>query len=314
MAKDISIITSLVGAGLEREYLILRDLLMSHGHCVMGIHYTDLNCALHPSDITISMEVILPRALTLSRENWLIPNSEWWDPLNDRFLPRITKVICKTTDCYDIWSQKVGPEKCVYTSFEARDLYRPEIPREVKCLHIAGKSEHKNTEAVLGAWRMARPGNLDPLPQLTAVVRAPCFDNQFTLQACFPDKNVTHLTKVSDEEIIQLMNSHAIHVIPSMYEGFGHVIHEALGCGALVVTTDAAPMNTYDGISRECLVPVRHRNPRALAHLNWVDYPTVNEAVRKAIKLGKQEGAREAFLANREFFRTKFMELVDAVN
>lgn len=311
--KDITVVTSLVGAGLEREYLILRDLLMTNDCYVEGIHYTDLNCALHPSDITISMEVILPRALTLSRENWFIPNSEWYDSLNDRFLSRMTKIICKTTDCYAIWSQKVGPEKCVYTSFEARDLYRPEIPRELKCLHIAGKSEYKNTEAVLGAWRMMRPGNLDPLPHLTAIVRAPCFDNQFTLQASFPDKNVTHLTKVTDEEVIQLMNSHQIHVIPSMYEGFGHVIHEGLGCDATVITTDAAPMNTYEGIARDCLVPARHRNPRSLAHLNWVDYTTVNEAVRKAIKLGPQTGARQAFLSNRVFFRTKFMELVDAV-
>ena len=48
---DISIVTSLCGAGLEREYLLLRELLMSQGHYVMGVHYTDMSCALHPSDI-----------------------------------------------------------------------------------------------------------------------------------------------------------------------------------------------------------------------------------------------------------------------
>ena len=322
MKKDITIVTSLVGAGLEREYLLLREFLMAQGHYVMGVHYTDFSCALHPSDITISLEVISPRTLSLSRENWFAPNCEWYNNINDRFLPQITKILCKTKDCYDIWCRKVGPEKCVYTSFEARDIYRPEIPREVKCLHIAGKSEYKNTEAVCRAWRMAHLPHVMPLPQLTIVARAPVFDPQWKEDAPFHDSNVVHFAHVSDDEIIQLMNSHQIHVIPSMYEGFGHSIHEALGCGNLVITTDATPMNTYDGIVQECLVSVSERIPRALAQLNHVFPQSVNDAVRKAANLiwvhpeqakEKSEYARQAFLANRDFFRKTFMELVNGV-
>lgn len=313
---DITVVTSLVGAGLEREYLLLRDLLMKHGHYVEGVHYTDMNCALHVSDITVSFEVIQPRVLTLSRNNWFFPNSEWYDPLNDRFLPQMTKILCKTKDCYDIWCRKVGPEKCVYTSFEARDIYRPDVPRQLRCLHVAGKSEYKNTEAVCQAWNMTRC----MLPPLTVVSRNPKFNEYFQGEVPFPNGDVTHIARATDEEIIQLMNSHQIHVIPSMYEGFGHVIHEALGCGALVITTDAPPMNTYDGVLRECLIPVQLRNPRALAQLNVVSGLEVNEAVRRSPDYTspaafevKSKKAREAFLANREFFRTTFMGLVDAI-
>ena len=321
MKKDITVVTSLCGAGLEREYLLLRDLLMSQGHYVMGVHYTDMSCELHSSDLTISFEVVSPRVLSLSREHWLVPNSEWWNPLNDRFLPQFSKIICKTKDCYDIWCRKVDSAKCVYTSFEARDICHPEIPRESKFLHVAGKSEYKNTNAVLDAWRMARIVHGTPLPPLTVIARAPIFNNQFDPKNPFPDNNVTHIPHATDDEIIQLINSHQFHVIPSMYEGFGHVIHEALGCGGLVLTTDAPPMNTYGGIMRECLMPVVNCVPRALAQLNHVTPQSVLNSVRKAVSImdrpdaiaARSIPARQAFLDNREFFRNTFMELVDAI-
>lgn len=323
--KDITIVSSLVGAGLEREYLVLRELLQSNGDYVMGMHYTDMSSQLFPSDIMISLEVVAPRTLNLSKQNWLIPNSEWWDSRNDQFLQYFTKIICKTQDCYDIWSRKVGAEKCIYTSFEARDIYRPEIPREIKFLHIAGKSEHKNTEAVLNAWALPRSGNEEPLPPLTVIARAPCIEAPFVnrrMDDMFPDKNVTYFARVDDDKIIELMNSHLIHVIPSMYEGFGHIIHEGLGCKAFVLTTDARPMNTYDGIAKEFIVPVSGITPRGLANLNRVSAQAVNISVRKTLCLLKNsppsfrvqsEFAREAFLRNREFFRNTFLGLANAV-
>ena len=226
------------------------------------------------------------------------------------------------TVCVRGWCRKVGPEKCVYTSFEARDIYRPEVPREVKFLHVAGKSEYKNTEAVCQAWRQSRLPHIQPLPPLTIVARAPVFDAQWTAANLFPDENVTRIAHATDDEIIQLMNSHQFHLIPSMYEGFGHCIHEALGCGGLVVTTNAAPMNTYEGTLKECLVPVSAMTARSLAQLNHVNPQAVAHMVREAVHIRWTQieraaelsaQARVAFLANREFFRTRFMELVNAV-
>jgi len=326
MKRDINIISSMVGAGLEREYLLLRELLMANGHYVVGMHYTNLsNTPMVRADINIFLEVVCPPALSLSRENWLVPNSEWWHAQNDVFLPRFTKILCKTQDCYRIWCQKVGPEKCVFTSFEARDINRPEIDRELRCLHVAGKSEHKNTDAVLRAWRMTGthlphlPPPASLIPPLTIVTRSPVFAEHFQPNTPFPHGNVTHLSHPTDEQIIELMNSHRIHVIPSMYEGFGHVIHEALGCGGLVVTTDAPPMNTYEGILGDCTVPVETKTPYRLAALNAVTPAAVYARVQRvtamaqdpAICAEKSRAARAGFDSNRAFFRTKFMSLVN---
>lgn len=321
MKKDFNIVTSLVGAGLEREYLLLRELLMAAGHYVVGIHYTNLaNATMVRADINIFFEVVAPPVLSLSRENWFVPNSEWYDSKIDRYLPQFTKILCKTRHCYDIWCSKVGADRCVYTSFEARDIYRPEIPRELKFLHLAGKSEHKNTEAVIRAYRMSHMPHELPLPPMTIVARAPAFEEMCKEE--FYDKNVTWIQKATDDQVIELMNSHQFHLIPSMYEGFGHAIHEALGCGGVVITTDAPPMKDYEGVWKEGLVRVAYQTPRSLTSLNVVDCSQVEPVIRKATNfywaqkevITKQsEAARGAFLANRDFFRKTIMDLVNRV-
>lgn len=325
---DFNICTSLVGKGLEREYLLLRDLLMSHGHYCVGYHYTNITAQFVRADVNIFMEVVLPPLLNLSRENWFVPNSEWFHPINEQYIPRFTKILCKTRDCYDIWSRKVGAEKCVYIGFESRDIYRPEIVKDVKCLHLAGESEFKNTEAVIRAWRTTEGRNLPPL---TVVTRHKRF---WDLCENLPWENATCIReRISDEQVVELMNRHMFHVIPSMYEGFGHALHEAVGVGAMVITTDAPPMNAINGIMSECLIPVVKRTPRCLAILNEVNAEGVVNAVKKALEIKSSDRqwdpfghkvpddkrtwhlrsprARQAFLNDREFFRTTFLRLVD---
>lgn len=317
---DVNIVTSMVGAGLEREALLLKDLFASHDIYSNLMHYTNFGAPMIRADITIFFEVVMPQALSLSRENWLVPNCEWWDARNDRFLPHFSKVLCKTQDCYRVWCAKVGPQKCVYTSFEARDLYNPEIPRELKILHIAGKSEHKNTDAVLNTWNMTHLPHVHPLPMLTVVCRAPAFNHYFEPSMQFIDENVTRYDRVSEEQLVQLLNSHQIHLMPSQYEGFGHILHEGLGCGALMITTDAPPMNQFEGIYKA--IRVSQTCPRSLVNLNIVHHTEVEKIVREAVTLfwgNKKEVAarsmiaREAFLRNREFFRKTMMELVNNV-
>jgi glycosyl transferase family 1 len=322
MKKDINIVSSMVGKGLEREYLLLRALLNAHDCYVVGLHYTDYaNSTLVRADVNIFLEVVMPNVFNLSRENWLCPNCEWWNPINDRFLPQFTKILCKTQDCYRLWCQKVGATKCVYTGFLSRDLYRPEIPRETKFLHVAGESEFKNTEAVIGAWRLKLIQNVFKRPPLTVVTRQKKYQD-----LCEGVEGVTCITRASEEELVQLMNSHLFHLIPSAYEGFGHALHEGVGCGALVITTDAPPMSEVAGIVQEWKVPVVGKYQRSLAQLNQVSAESVLGQVRRATVAAKgafntgctdpkfmtdrQESARKAFLEQNESFSKKFLSLV----
>ncbi|MHB8666764.1 MAG: glycosyltransferase [Burkholderiales bacterium] len=313
--KDINIVSSFCGKGLEREFLLLKDLLSQHNCYVNGYHYTNIaNSNFVRADINIFLEVVMSPVLHLSRENWMFSNPEWWNPINDRFLSHFTKFCCKTMDCYRIWCQKVGAAKCVYTGFEARDLYRPDIPRENRFLHVAGESEFKNTEAVINAWKTGNWG-LKPFP-LTVVTRQKKYQDMCNLGQ--GNSQITCIPRASEEELVQLMNSHRFHLLPSAYEGFGHALQEGLGCGALMITTDAPPMSEFPGIQQEWKVPVVGRSSRSLAQLNMVNFSGVLVAACKAVALSnnlveierRSKLAREAFLSAREAFRQKFLSLV----
>lgn len=314
--KDINVAGSFVGKGLEREALLLQDLLKKHDVYTNFYHYTNFaNSNFVRADISISLEVMIPLALNLSRENWYIPNSEWFDPkAYDQFLPRFQKILCKTRDCERIWKEKLAndrPERVIYTGFEARDLFDPSVPRENKFLHAAGESEFKNTEAVIKAWTLTNW--CCPKPPLTILTRQKKYRD-----LCEGVEGITCIERASEEELVQLFNSHRFHLMPSAYEGFGHSLNESLGVGALVLTTDAPPMNEFHGIVQEWTVRSAHKYPRSLAQLNLVMPMDVVIAVQKAVEwFDKPESldklsvvARNSFLSDREAFRTKFLQLV----
>ena len=314
--KDINIVGSFVGKGLEREALLLQDLLKKHDVYVNFYHYTNFaNANFVRADISIFLEVVMVQALNLSRENWFFPNSEWHAPQNDQFLPRFTKILCKTRDCQRIWSAKLAndrPERVIYTGFESRDLFDLSVEREDRFLHAAGESEFKNTEAVINAWKA---GNwVCRKPPLTVLTRQKKFQDM-----CEGVPEITCIERVPEEDLVKMFNSHRFHIMPSAYEGFGHSLNESLGVGALVVTTAAPPMDEFAGIVPEWTVRVSQKTPRSLAQLSHVAPIDVILAVQKVIADAdaseermrwRQEHARNSFLASRDSFRKTFLSLV----
>jgi glycosyltransferase involved in cell wall biosynthesis len=59
-----------------------------------------------------------------------------------------------------------------------------------------------------------------------------------------PAANIVHrIDYIDDAELKRLQNAHAFHVCCSETEGFGQYIGEAMSVGAVVLATDAPPMN-----------------------------------------------------------------------
>jgi glycosyltransferase involved in cell wall biosynthesis len=54
---------------------------------------------------------------------------------------------------------------------------------------------------------------------------------------------ILYIRSLADEELLGLQQSSGVHLCPSREEGFGHYINEARALGALVMTTNWAPMN-----------------------------------------------------------------------
>lgn len=204
------------GVGLQQDFVLLKNQLELRGHEVQGVQFNAQPFRVSKADVNIFLETVTPAAFPAAKEQWAVPNPEWWFHEWDHW--RWDKVLAKTRDCERIFTARVGT-RCQYIGWLARDLYLPEIPRERKFLHVSGKSQFKNTQAVIAGCQHAG------VP-LTLV-----------------GEHFGQRRRVTEQALRTLMNSHFCHVMPSAYEGYGHILHEAQGVGQLIITTDASPMN-----------------------------------------------------------------------
>lgn len=295
------------GAGLQKDTELLKRMLEAAGHQVSCTMFNASNPTYRQHDVNIFLEVVNPGHFRYAHRNWLVPNSEWWGTCWESTVGVFSRVLCKTPDCHTIWRRKVGDERATYIGWEANDFYRPEVVRKPTFLHLAGKSETKNTAAVMEAWRNF---NL-PYPLIVSAFKPEIV----RLTRGVP--NVTQVDRFSDEQAIETINACQFHIMPSKYEGFGMAIHEALSCKGIVITTDAAPMKDFAGIDRRMLIPVNRKVPRPpLTFFYEVSGAAVAQAVHSAAQLfGSDiesigETARAGFLADRDFFRNAFAKLM----
>jgi glycosyltransferase involved in cell wall biosynthesis len=230
-------------------------------------------------------------------------------------MPKMDKILCKTHDAVRIFKE-LYPElqnRVRHIGFESKDNYDPSVPRQRKFLHIAGQSRYKNSPAVAYAF-------------------AKCFDDwdpkdrvELTFIGAYPEdyafakdsKNCTYIQRASDAEMKRLQNECLFHIIPSGAEGWGHAIHEGLGVGAVVITTNFPPMNEFAGIAKELYVRPQRDIQELAARRAMVGAYEVREGIEKALKLSParveeiRAEARAAFLEQREYFRNTLKSIVE---
>ena len=159
--------------------------------------------------------------------------------------------MCKTQHALDLFSQHAQAQ---YIGFSSSDRALPEgIAKDKSCFHLAGRSTLKGTETILSLWEK-HPA----WPELTLIQ---CKENAA--------KSVPHNVRLlsgylSTEALIQEMNRHKIHLCTSLSEGWGHYIVEGMSCRALVITTDAPPMNEIIRPGTGILVPYHREEARHL--------------------------------------------------
>jgi hypothetical protein len=125
------------------------------------------------------------------------------------------------------------------------------------------------------------------------------------------------MPRVADEKIVEIQNSHLFHLCLSEYEGYGHALHESLGVGAVMITTDASPMNEYLEESRAFLVCEPRTCYRLkLADMNKVTPETVLDSVMAAVRLSDEQindyraRARALYTMKNSQFLARFDELM----
>ena len=84
-------------------------------------------------------------------------------------------------------------------------------------------------------------------------------------------------------------NECGVHLAPSEVEGFGHTIGEALSCGAILITSNAPPMNEVVGSSGAFLVDVESSEPMGHGMRYKVSRSSLEAAVEAVMRLTPEQ-------------------------
>ncbi|NQX89578.1 MAG: glycosyltransferase family 4 protein [Halioglobus sp.] len=209
-------------------------------------------------DINLFLEDVVPGFFPFAKHNAFIPNPEWFKKNQTRHLKKIDAVFCKTQHAQKVFSAIHHHTRFIsFTSADRLDHTATDKARK-QFLHLAGRSWQKGTDALTNLW-LAHP----EWPVLRVVQSPRTYKQSRVIPKRAP--NIDHIVaRLKDAELRSLQNTHAMHLCPSEAEGFGHVIAEAMSCGAVTLTTNAPPMNELINEERGFLVDYdRSRAQRA---------------------------------------------------
>lgn len=296
---SINIVTYKNGKGLEKDYNILSRELVKLGY---QVNYVDI-FAHHPppeADINIFLETGDEFYFAYAKKNYLIPNAEWYSS-GSELMRRFDLILCKTKESQSLFIKQNPNTK--FISFTCDDCYVTNAIKNYKLTqHMAGSSAQKGTYAVENVW-LKNSG----FPTLYLIKNS--------LSRLSAGHNIMQINGYIPHYTLNILqNTCGIHLCPSETEGFGHTILEAMSTEAVVITTNAPPMNEFITDPR-CLVSYNGTGSQYLATTYYVDpislENTINSILNlpeeELIKIGKRN--RKFYLENDAFFKKNLAEI-----
>lgn len=303
MGLKIALISRDNGVGLSLDVSLLTELFTSAGH---EVEFHDWESPSMPrADVAIHLELVSRTLAQCADRNIAMLNLEWYPTDWLKYLSAFDQVWAKSVYAMRFCRQR-GAKDVQLTGFMGLDLYDPDVKRELKCVHLRGRSTMKGTEQVIEAWRRS-----PELPPLTIISKGPLRLPESV------SRRITIVDTPTDEERNRILNESEIHVCPSAAEGWGHYITEAMSVGAVVITTDASPMNEHIRPEWGYLVGVTKTREHHQALLTYTNPDLIAQAVRRAISLTPERrrevgwAARGHFLKRNADFREVALRLVE---
>lgn len=266
-----------------------------------------------PFDLNLHLEEINGASLALARRNILIPNQEWLRDWCRPYLPRMDEVWVKTRYAGGLFAQ-LGC-KVRLLGWEGVDRRAPGA-RSLMGLHMAGASIAKGTEAVLDVW-----SEHPEWPLLRVLRRSRGYAGEpiaWRERPAAPNIQIIG-ERVDDRTLIRWQNESALHVCPSEAEGFGHNILEAMSVGAVVISTDAPPMNEIVTEGAGLLVAAERSEPMSLGRRYFVSRADLAARIRAALAMTDAEreamgqAARARFEQNNGAFRARLAQNLESL-
>ncbi len=144
-------------------------------------------------------------------------------------------------------------------------------------LHVGGNQWYKNRTGMIDVYSAWRTSNPDCTLPLLLIGASPAKAVQEAANRS-PYKNSIHFMNGKSNEFVQLSYSGAsVFLYPSLAEGFGWPIAEAMAAGCLVITTGEAPMTEVGGAAAFYIskMPVEEAGKKAWAYHTAMQLQTV---------------------------------------
>jgi glycosyltransferase involved in cell wall biosynthesis len=296
-ALHINLIGYSNGVGIDQDIAILGEELTNLGHRVEFVHILDFEPR-QKADINLFIERVNPLFFPFAEKNYLIPNPEWYNKRD--LIAKFDLILCKTKEAQAIFEQ-YSP-RTLFLGFTSKDCYREEVQKELRLpIHLAGKSIQKGTDSLYDLWQREK---LPPLRLL------------HHMEEEYPEvPNISQITDyLPQPELREWQNRYGLHLCLSETEGFGHYLNEALSTEAIVVTTDAPPMNEFV-TDKRCLVKHRRTQKQDLAINYYFDQADFLQVFTRLLKLSDEElkeigrQNRQNYLKNDQLFKQRLAEI-----
>lgn len=160
---------------------------------------------------------------------------------------------------------RVSLDKVTVTHLAGPDSVVAKTPvKRPYILFVGGTEKRKNLRCLLEAWASQEFGRLG-LKIVGSTDSSPLNEDQAALESLLADKQrkrVEWLGRVSEAELDQLYRQATALVFPSLYEGFGLPILEAMARRTPVITSNVSSMPEIAG---DAAIVVNPHDPHALA-------------------------------------------------
>ncbi len=224
--------------GVATDARLYASLLRDMGYRVLEQSESETERDTAQVDANLFLEHAPLALLRSARRNYFMVNQEIAH--YTAAYPYLDAVLCKTRYACTLMQRVADTRRYgwrpVYTSHSSADVRDVTVKKDARqVLHAAGKSRNKSTHHVLALWLRRTD-----LPTLHVVLDPRAIQ---VPPAAYRAANIRVHETLPAHELRVLQNRCALHLCASEAEGFGHYINEARAAGAVVLTTDAPPMN-----------------------------------------------------------------------
>ena len=195
------------GVGIVNDAILLKFVLKNHD---VKLYDMSKKNDSRKSDLGIFIQNIFIEEIENNTRNVYIVNEEWLNKEETACLNRFDYLFVKSSYAKSLLDSL--HKNVINTGFFSLDKYF--FPKHTgQILHFKGKSIQKNTEL------MSKYDHVKIL-----------------------DSEVNYLT---ENQVIENLNNHDIHICCSLYEAWGHYLWEAMSCGKLVICSEIPVFKEY---------------------------------------------------------------------